>query len=94
MKHFEAIPNRHYRHVSGRTASVYGAHPATSAADFGNWSVVQNGWTIRDNVEGRVGGFQSVPPGSSEDHAKSIADNLNNMDRMRYARTGHVYPYD
>lgn len=80
MNRFEAIPNRSWRNTkNGRTASLYGAHPATSAGDLQNWTVVQNGWTIKDTLENRVGGFQACPPGSSEEHAKEVAANLNKL---------------
>ncbi len=36
------------------TASVYGAHPG-NGADDSDWQIVENGWTIRDNVAGTVG---------------------------------------
>ncbi len=95
MKRYEAIPNRHYRNnKTGATASLYGAHPATSAGDFKNWAVIENGYTIRDNVEGRVGGFMACPSGSSKDHAEGVAAALNETLRQRYIKAGQAYPFD
>lgn len=80
MNRFEVIPNRSWRNVkTGQTASIYGAHPGTSAADDANWLVVQNGFTIRDNLFNRVGGIQSCPAGSSQEHAEKVAEQLNNL---------------
>jgi hypothetical protein len=78
MNRYVAIPSRHLRNTkTGATASLYGAHPAKSPGDFQNWLVVTNGWTIHDLKENRIGGFQSCPPGSSQEHAESVAAHLN-----------------
>lgn len=40
------IPYRFYRHVSGRSASLYGAVPWRTASEEREWSVVTSGYTI------------------------------------------------
>ena len=39
------IEHKVYKHVSGRTASIYGACPWTSQADKANWSLETKGFT-------------------------------------------------
>ena len=45
MKVLAVIPSQRYRHISGRTASIYGACPWTSQADKANWTLETSGWT-------------------------------------------------
>ena len=68
------IPHRHWRHVSGRTASIYGAHPATSQADRPNWTMVEHGWTTL-NPDGTVGCGR--PPCATQEEAQALADRQN-----------------
>lgn len=49
MPRYEVIKARVWRHPSGRTASVYGAYPGDG------WTMIDAGWTVRDNVTGTVG---------------------------------------
>jgi hypothetical protein len=94
MLRYEVIANRSYRNnKNGKTASLYGAHPAVSAGDVQNWAVVQNGFTIMDNVTGRIGGFQSCPPGSSKEHADAVAAALNETVRQGYLKAGMICPF-
>lgn len=39
------VESRSWRHPSGRTASIYGAHPARSAAERDEWRVETRGFT-------------------------------------------------
>lgn len=57
MKPTESIPSKRYQHkTSKRTASIYGAHPASGALgdSYNDWEVVTVGWTTR-NDNGTVG---------------------------------------
>jgi hypothetical protein len=55
MQKFEIIESKHWKHITGRTASIYGAVPWTSSDDAGNWSIMSAGWTVRNNQTGTVG---------------------------------------
>jgi hypothetical protein len=86
MKRYEAIERVNWKNTrTGATASIYGALPYTSAGDAKNWVKVTNGWTIRDNVEGRVGGYNACPAGSSKEHAEAVATNFNEVYELRVA---------
>lgn len=79
--------------VTGQTASIYGAHPAVSREDEKNWRVRHEGYTIKDNLENRIGGFQSVPKGSSKEHAEAVAKRFNaeyNARMERFKAQQHV----
>lgn len=91
---YEVIERMSWRNnKTGETASIYGAHPSVSREDDKNWTVVHEGYTIRDNVENRIGGFQSVPKGSSKEHAESVAKHFNaeyNARMERFKAAQHV----
>ena len=53
MKTWTAIESKHYRHPSGKTASLYGAHPHHGAGN-GGWEIVTAGWSVA-NKDGTVG---------------------------------------
>jgi hypothetical protein len=77
MDRYEAVPRRVWvNKVTGNTASIFGAHPAKSAADVKNWEMVERYWTIHDKVNNTYGVF-SCPPNATEDFARSIANELN-----------------
>jgi hypothetical protein len=55
MMRYEVVPARYWLNQrTQRTASCYGSHPG-NGSDDADWQVVENGWTIRDNVAGTVG---------------------------------------
>jgi hypothetical protein len=68
------IPHKHWRHVSGRTASIYGASPWTSQADKPNWTLVERGYTTL-NPDGTVGCGR--PPCATIEEAQALADRQN-----------------
>jgi len=73
MKRFELIPRLRYLNShTGATASIYGACPWQNDADSHNWVVIQDGYTIRDNKTGTVGGY-NMPRGLAELHAYMVA---------------------
>ena len=55
MERYGIVKSFYWKHKSGRTASIYGSLPWTSAADAENWKMVQRGWAIKDNHENTVG---------------------------------------
>lgn len=62
-------------HVNGRTASVYGAVPYTSAADKTDWSMQQVGWTVRNTFDGTVG--LGMTPFKTQEDAQAFCDAKN-----------------
>ncbi len=56
MKILKVIESRRWRHVSGRTASIYGACPWTGAPGDreSDWTLETSGWTW-ENENGTVG---------------------------------------
>lgn len=67
----KVIPSRRWQHVSGRTASVYGAVPYVSDADKADWEIVTVGYSIQ-NDDGTVG--QGRPPYATEAEAQAVLD--------------------
>lgn len=55
MARYEVIESKAWKRDDGRTASLYGAVPWTSASEEKRWKVVTRGYTVRDNVQGTVG---------------------------------------
>jgi hypothetical protein len=55
MQKFEIIESKHWKHSTGRTASIYGAVPWTSSDDAVNWVVVSAGWTVYNTRTNTVG---------------------------------------
>jgi len=56
MKRYEVVKSRYWLNsVTMATASCYGSAPYMSESDKANWSIVERGYTVRDNVTGTVG---------------------------------------
>jgi hypothetical protein len=72
---YEIIESKHWKHVSGRTASILGAVPYVNAADAENWQIVIAGWTVRDNRSGSVGTGRK--PFQTREEAQAFADKFN-----------------
>jgi hypothetical protein len=71
----EVIPYRFWKNkVTGRTASVAGAHPAGSPADRANWEIVTEGWTWR-NDNGTTGLCR--PPAKTREEAEEVMKRWN-----------------
>ena len=75
MKRYEIIEAKRWVHVSGATASIYGACPYVSDSDKSNWSIQTVGWTIRDNKTNTVG--MGRKPFDSMYDASMVLHNLN-----------------
>jgi hypothetical protein len=67
----KAIEAKRWRHISGRTASVYGACPWTSEADEPNWRIESAGWTVQ-HPDGTTG-IGRVPFATKEEADAWIA---------------------
>ena len=71
------IPSSVWRHaISGKTVSIYGSSPWTSAADKPHWTIVDRGWTIQ-NPDGTVGCGR--PPFATKEEAQALAARLNQL---------------
>lgn len=55
MSRYEVIESKAWRRDDGRTASIYGAVPWTSAGEEPRWEIATRGYTVRDAVSGTVG---------------------------------------
>jgi hypothetical protein len=72
---YEIIESKHWKHVSGRTASIFGSVPYVNDADAENWQIVIAGWTVRDNRSGTVGIGRK--PFQTREEAQAFADKFN-----------------
>ena len=52
---YEIIESKHWKHTSGRTASIYGAVPYYNDHDAKEWEIVSCGFTVRNLKTGTVG---------------------------------------
>lgn len=78
MKRFDVIEKKVWLRDDGKRASVFGAVPWTTQAEKDRWAMVSDGWTIRDNLLGTVGGYATTDktPRPDFDTVKALADNL------------------
>jgi hypothetical protein len=77
MSRFELEVAKRWVNTDGRTASVYGSCPYVSDADKANWTIVNVGYTIRDNRTNTVG--MGRKPYESKYDAALIVTNLNTL---------------
>lgn len=75
MKIIGVIESKCYRHISGRTASIYGAAPWTSQADKPNWTLETRGWTWE--MDNGTIGLGRVPAKTKEE-AEAFMEKFNN----------------
>lgn len=81
MKIVEVIPSKVYRHkVTGRRASIYGAHPEPGAVE--NWEIVQVGWTWKKD-DGTIG--LGCVPAATQEEAEKARDAFNALFDRRAA---------
>jgi hypothetical protein len=81
MDRYQAVPRRVWvNSVTNATASMFGAHPAKSAADVKNWTIEERYWTIHDKVNNTYGVF-SCPHDANQAFAEGIANQLNALAR-------------
>lgn len=53
---YEVVESKRWKnHVTGNTASIYGAVPWTRSADKDSWSIETVGWTVRNTQTNTVG---------------------------------------
>jgi len=45
---YEIVKSRHWKHSSGKTASIHGAAPYYTEEEKQEWEIVDSGWTIYD----------------------------------------------
>ena len=86
----EVIETKHYKHVSGRTASMWGAAPWTSEADRANWTLVPSGWDIIWTGDGTFG--RCKPPFKTKEEADAFAAKWNKEEDSR-RHTAEVMAY-
>ena len=73
---YEVVESKRWKnHVTGETASIYGAVPWTRSADEGAWSMETVGWTVRNTRTNTVG-VGRVPWGTRTE-AQQWADTEN-----------------
>jgi hypothetical protein len=85
MRVLEVIPSRRWRHVSGRTASIYGALPWTGAGGNtqADWKMETSGWTwVNDN--GTIG--LGRPPAATREEAEEVMRKVNKLTESRRSR--------
>jgi len=75
MSRFQWEVSKVWKHINGSTASIFGACPYTSEDDKKNWSMVEVGYTIRDNKRNTVG--LGIKPFKSKYDAVVVVCNLN-----------------
>jgi hypothetical protein len=71
MEKYEVIPSRRWRHVSGKTASVYGAAPWVHSAEAADWHVEESGWTLVNPYNGEIGACRR--PFATKEEAEKFA---------------------
>lgn len=73
---YEVIPSRIWvNSKSGAKASIYGAAPwVTDASNKADWSVIDQGWTVRNPITGEVGACR--PPFAEKAAAEAFAARL------------------
>lgn len=77
MSRFEPVKNKSWRNDrTGATASIYGAHPSNGRNDA-DWCIVENGYSIRDNVFNTVLTVGALPFNCSLELAQKWCDENN-----------------
>ena len=74
MRVLEVIEAKHWRHTSGRTASIYGAVPYYTDAQRGEWAIETKGFTWRMS-NGTVGLLR--PAAKTRAEAEAVAAKIN-----------------
>lgn len=71
---YEVVESKIYKRDDGARASIYGALPWRSEAEKARWSVVSEGWTVRNPLTGQVG--VGRPACNTYAQAQELADKL------------------
>ena len=74
MRILEVIPAERWRHISGRTASMYGACPWTTDAERGEWTCEPIGWTWQ-RADGCIG--LGRVPAKTREEALTVMEKIN-----------------
>lgn len=69
---YRVIESQSWVHVSGRTASIYGACPWTHESQRKDWTMRTNGWTCYNSEDGTVGCGR--PAWSTREEAQAWVD--------------------
>lgn len=80
MERYTIVPYRYW--LNDRTqdkASIFGSLPWTSQEDKVNWSLVNAGFTIRDNLNGTQG--MGKPPAKTLEEAQARIQALEALNR-------------
>jgi len=78
MKVIDVIESKVWKNKNnGRTASIYGCHPAVSDADRSNWELVVVGWTWKCD-DGTVGLCRV--PAKTREEALAVMEKFNKRD--------------
>lgn len=81
----QVVPYTFYRHVSGKTASFWGAAPWVNEVEKADWSVVTEGFTVY-NVESGTFGMGRPPFKTREEADQYVAEyNVNRINVMQKA---------
>lgn len=78
MSTYQVIESKHWKHPSGRTASIYGALPYVGRND--GWEIVSNGWTVQNPYTGEVG--MGHPACATRELAQALAERLGKPSHM------------
>ena len=71
MTRFDVIPSKAWRNkTTGQKVSPYGAAPWQSPSERGNWELIDQGFTIRDNKLNTVG--MGRPPFKTAQDAQAL----------------------
>lgn len=55
MNKYCVVPSKVWQHADGRTASIYGALPWQSNEERNDWTLINRGWTIKDQKTNEIG---------------------------------------
>lgn len=76
---YTVVPKKYWKHkTTGQRVSIHGAVPYSGDADKDEWEVVEDGWTVYNDITGTYGAY-SLKDDSTEAQAQAVADRLNNF---------------
>jgi len=76
-RRYEVVESKTWKATDGRTASIFGSLPWTTEADRANWSIVVDGYTVRDHLRNTVG--LGRRPFETQAEAQVVADKLESL---------------
>jgi len=69
---YQVIPSKVWKHVSGKTASIYGAVPYHTEEQKAQWEIVTVGYTVKNPHTGQIG--IGRPAWKTIEEAQAFAD--------------------